>query len=486
MSWRSDLIYKVEVLKHEYKEILQQEIFTEVTLNPDEMDLFSSMKRWHTNMHAHDKDLIRHLSEVNIRGLLDVKEKMVDIPKELKSYLCAKLKKTHPKLRFCIHDLFENIYDKVKEIYDDKLSIRDSQDGFDIVNIVSGIPTGDINFYTKVFTPAAVFYTYSELQRLNFTKINDLFEDCFSIGAGSKTLDLIPEVTVLCSECGDSRSQLQIEKTNLVIFKCQQKHNFRSKIDYTKLTNTGNESVEKDLHATKVDLASPAAVKLKCVPSLMNDQVNPPSSDLLDEATEESSSYVPPLNRYDTGYRCFLCDKSFSRQDFAGFHNLLYHKEGNNESFVKSSSLSEEGFNPFCSETNPMEISDKWADLNDYIEAEGEIGVFQSDKDLDNQSSVRSSILNDLHPFRCSDCEKSFSEMVFVDFHKLLYHKERRNKRKVVAPKFVDEGLDLMKTFCAETSADDVETIKTPEVKDLTVQPNQNIKRVRKVLRYPN
>ena len=65
-----------------------------------------------------------------------------------------------------------------------------------------------------------------------------LFDDCFTLGAGSKRQDLIPEVHAYCDHCCD----ILAEEKNRIIFRKQVENNF-SLHGYFEYTDSENDSV---------------------------------------------------------------------------------------------------------------------------------------------------------------------------------------------------------------------------------------------------
>ena len=486
----------VEVIKEESKLLFKQNLLPVVELDENELILFKSMKRWHKNLHIFDKELINLLDEVNKKGLIDVKEKMAAIPKELKTFLDVKFRKTHVRESFTIHDLFENILGEIMKIYKEKLDDRDSEVEFDTSNIVAGIPPDDVTFYKKVFTPAAVFYTYLDIHKHNFMKVEDLMEDLFSIGAGSKTENLIPEVTAICTECSETLSEIEVENLNLNIFRCQQNTQFTYHVPPSispevSHTGDGSESFnfgqdvngiiqassvgESTLEGALESLGSYRMVDVPQLASLSEEGEGdgfPRDGDeeaqyddglgfrkAANKSIEKESNSEVEFNPFsdvslicdEKGFRCSECAKLFSRGDFLDYHKKIFHQ-------VKGSIIVEGGKleNSVCESNNSI------AD-----------GADQS-SEMDNLSAGG---------FTCPKCDKLFSRGDFLSYHKMVFHKEKE-VRKTVVPMFVDEGLDLMTTFCRESTP--VKAVNVMQKPSAQNEPQfHRGKRSRKILKYP-
>ena len=102
---------------------------------------------------------------------------------------------------FNICELLDFLVDDIRQYLMHLISLvdDDEEEELDIFHISSGVHPDDIPFFEKSFLPVALFNTYSEIHPNSSRKA--LMNDVFSIGAGSKTEDLFPEVTALCCLC---------------------------------------------------------------------------------------------------------------------------------------------------------------------------------------------------------------------------------------------------------------------------------------------
>ena len=307
MEWREEFANKVKVIKEVYKDAISRQDPVAKELTEEENKQFLSMKRWHQNWHTTDEILSMHLDKVVEKGSLNVRNKMKKIPVQLEGFLKAKFKKTGLKERFVIHDLFENILPAVMKIFREKLDVPDDSEddfSFDLENIVGGIPASELEFYRKVFTPAAVFYIYESLHE-DYLEIEELIEDTFTLGAGAMTDDLIPELTPFCPQCLDTLSSEQIKIININVFKLQKLDEFQLNLNASELS----------------DVQSLGKVSL----SWYDQQKHTQGYDGYESCDEENDA----LNTSEVvlEYRCTDCSKIFSRLDFLEYHKVLFHTE---------------------------------------------------------------------------------------------------------------------------------------------------------------
>ena len=89
--------------------------------------------------------------------------------------------------------------------------------------------------------------------------------------------------------------------------------------------------------------------------------------------------------------------------------------------------------------------------------------------------------------FGCQICGKVFSKLDFVEYHKSLFHDQEREqiKKSVIHLKFVDEGPDLMTTFCVESTPEKGERKESCSDGEDSEPSNQKVLRTRRALNYP-
>ena len=124
--------------------------------------------------------------------------------------------------------------------------------------------------------------------------------DIFSLGSGCMTQDTIPEVTALCTRCAKNEgfpdlALKDIEQFNIKILHKLIQNKF--KVSYTDESSSGDESVEYNSF-----------------------WFNPFSSDGYDSAEDEETEDC-------SKFKCTICAKQFSQDDFLKFHEEWLHKQ---------------------------------------------------------------------------------------------------------------------------------------------------------------
>ena len=248
---------------------------------------------------------------------------------------------------FCVTDLLEFLEDHVRQLYDIRLNDRVVENEFEDDDSEAHRPD-DMTFYTKVFLPIALLYTYQEIHP--DCEIKELLSDLFNLGAGSKTVNLSPETNAICHEwCASvyfphlkSKEDKFITEINLKVFQ-EQKANFYLRPSIAKLkfkisqpmrtSPSGGYSSDSDRFGEDMNdsQAEDRNVLIFKNPfsddSLVDMEVNnkDPSDKKVkphfnpfssDESEEEASKHP---------YTCDQCGKSFSRNDFVAYHNIIFH-----------------------------------------------------------------------------------------------------------------------------------------------------------------
>ena len=178
-------------------------------------------------MHIPDTEKISLLETVKEVNVLDVKENMI-IPKALGSFLTFKFKQESMKDKFSVNELFEVLLPHIRNIYETKLEARDVDDEFGIDSIVGGTDILDGMFFERSFMPMALYLVYKEIHANNYESEEELFNDLFSVGSGSRNLDYLPEITVFCSECRPEHSYplMEVDEINRKVLRLQSLDNF--------------------------------------------------------------------------------------------------------------------------------------------------------------------------------------------------------------------------------------------------------------------
>ena len=192
---------KIKVIRSKYDEVLTEG--APLILDGHDAKMFSSMQRWHENSHMSEMDWLTLFNKVKIK--LETKENFEpdDSLQTVIKFLKSKFSSNTLVGQYCVSDLFTDHFEScVKSYYLEKIADQNDQlDEFD-GNVFKGMKQEDINFYRKTFLPLSVFYTYQEKhQQATSTDMKEILEDLFTIGAGSRRLDLFPEVNAFCQVC---------------------------------------------------------------------------------------------------------------------------------------------------------------------------------------------------------------------------------------------------------------------------------------------
>jgi len=295
-----------------------------VETSESEQKLFRSMTRWHENIHLTDSKLISVLEYVSEKNILDVKEKMTSIPEVVRSFLKTKFKETSLSRRFFINELFEELLPNIKALYELKIESRDSldefgldaiKDSYDVEKLVSGLNSEDLTFFEKTFVPLALFLVYKEIHMSNYVEESELLNDLFTIGSGSKSYDLIPEIVPFCQECLREPTASDVIMINKKVFKLQ----LRDKFEVAGLVYSDSSSSVGD----KESGFNPFTQKL--------------------DHSDKESGFNPFAQKLDHSlpdndiawFECTYCSKQFSRPDFVAYHKSVFHKSENSEEAVK-------------------------------------------------------------------------------------------------------------------------------------------------------
>ena len=230
---------------------------------------------------------------------------MCTIP-ELMKFLDIQRKSGNLKDQFTVLDVFDDIIPSIRELYDAKIS-KEEEDQEDfgedlgLEDIVSGVPLRVGIFYHRVFLPHCIYYMYRGLLSKCSADPETLFKELFSIGAGSASHDLSPEVTAICDKCVEKKfpylflkDDTDIKRVNIEFYKCQVKDNFILN------PNSGAEEGGSDDHISN--------------PFDNSGIENTSDWNIEDESDFKISQYV-----------CEECFQSFPASDFLTLHVKVFH-----------------------------------------------------------------------------------------------------------------------------------------------------------------
>ena len=237
-SFLSDLRAKTEQVRDWYRNLYEgKPVHDPGKMTEKEKKMFESCERWHKNSHTSGDDWMKNFETVKCD--LDVAGRMDEDP-VLETFMCNKRSKSILKDKFAPTDMLDNLEGEILKLYNLKLDdqMEEFYERF-------AMPGGDQNFFVNVFFPTAMLKTYSKVHEL--TPISECLEDLFTIGAGSETDDLFPEVHGFCEECvgdfidGDT-SSADVIYLNIKVLKGQMDDGFR----HPKLARMLKERMLKD------------------------------------------------------------------------------------------------------------------------------------------------------------------------------------------------------------------------------------------------
>ena len=312
MRFEERLKRKVQAVFSEYKTKVKKD-GSHVNAEEKYEELFTSMKRWHHNSHVSKDEWKSAFDKIKLR--LNVRGKL-SVPYDLQQFLNAKFAKSDIKDKFIVCEIFDFLEDDIRQ-YLQHISEANDEEDFDIFKICSGLHPDDIPFFEKSFLPVALFNTYLEVHP--FADRKSLMNDLFSLGAGSKTQDLFPEVTALCSLCVESggfTEDFDIDQFNRKVMWEQLRDNFSMPMSY-------------DSSDDEEGLGAPKATGDDVIEV---DQLwyNPFSSSSdesdfdLEELLEKNDN--DGVRQVADAYKCNLCPKSFTKAEFLSFHKGWFHK----------------------------------------------------------------------------------------------------------------------------------------------------------------
>ena len=304
------LMSKIEKIQSKYDVVTDNCDTSDLDVNDSR--LFGSMQRWHENAHVSEEEWLRMFDKIKIK--LKTKKNFSldhDMPPGLSEFLKSKFSDMTLTGQFSVSDIFNDNFDSSVHSYYLKIIAEQdtNMDEFDEENIVDGISFADINFYRKIFLPLSVFYTYQEMHQQT-TALRDLMEECFSIGAGSRTMDLFPEVNAYCEVCCPELWNSKFKRLNLLVFKEQVENNFSLPID------TDDDDSEKEFMVKNVEKGSEIGI-------------NPFLSDSSSKSSDEDVFGDVNTEPIDTcvhkTFKCSNCPKAFSKEVFLKMHLDIFH-----------------------------------------------------------------------------------------------------------------------------------------------------------------
>ena len=304
--------------------------------------LFASCQRWHENAHMTDEDWICHFEQ--IREKLKIEgSRLVNPPEDIINMLTSSYKEdSSPQSMFGINDMFSiKFQSHLRKVFEELVDERDGDDEFGLDNIYQGWKPDDVTFWSRTFMPVAMFYSYKH--RHTYATDQELFSDCFSVGAGSRRDDLIPEVNAFCNRC----SADQMGSKNKKIFLEQLKNHFNLP-DYREESikgfavsdisdgDTPKSVASENLYEQDKKIFNPLLSESSesdhdhqetenCYQAVFN----PMMSDSSEGDSSENLDYKISSEEELKPYKCFNCLKAFSKEKFVQMHSSIFHQRKN-------------------------------------------------------------------------------------------------------------------------------------------------------------
>lgn len=294
-------------------------------------DLFESMQRWHVNAHVLDAEWLNifHSIKSNLKTQAKFRED-VDWPIGLQKFINAKMACKSLKTQFIISDIFPDkleheILQYYHELLDNEKECSEQEDEFSedgILGIVK-LSQADIRFFQKVFQPNAIFETYRG-KHTDLLDTKQLMEECFSLGAGCKRMDLMPEVNAYCEICCGTDWCSFYDKLNKIIFNRQMSNKFNLPFTYGADSSDSDEETKVEKRNQEkgiVDSVDKFQIEKSKVVAVEIE--NPFISDTSSEASIDQGD----MNNFPfKDFCCCICKKRFSREIFVKMHKDLFHK----------------------------------------------------------------------------------------------------------------------------------------------------------------
>ena len=313
-------------------------------ISEENKSLFSSCQRWHENAHMTTDDWIYNFDQIREKLNIDGSG-LVNPPKEIMNMLAKKFKEDScPQSMFGINDIFSPQFQfHIKGVFEDMVGDRDGDDEFGLDHIFQGWKPDDVTFCSKTFMPVAIFYSYKH--RHTYASDQEIFTECFSVGAGSRRDDLIPEVNAFCQRC----SADQMENKNKQIFLLQFKNDFNLP-EYREDSIKGR-AVRDISEADSSESIDGEQVRVKKV---FNPMLSESSESDHQEMFSKKAVFNPLLSESSDGdssegdspendspedilkkalseqelkpYKCLICPKCFRKEKFVKMHLSIFHQ----------------------------------------------------------------------------------------------------------------------------------------------------------------
>ena len=331
------LVRKSNAVFQAFKHVFESELSGAANLNQKEILLFNSMERQHRNSHITPDDWLNAFDQ--IKSKLGTKEMQKELSENFSLFLDSKFAGSHEK-QFSTPEIMDHLEDPVWKYYKSLLSERDQVDDEFDFSLGGEIKQDDICFFTRRFYPTALLLSYSLLHHM--AEPTELMGEVFTIGYGSKTYSLFPEICGVCFDCISERFQSeklqklspeQIRLYNKHILKAQQKDWYA--IGKYQSDSSDEESTPADNTAAKDSPAPPTNIRSTSVssdkqslfefnPFIVNTDINSSDSNFGGSKCESNASQNVSQDLF--AHTCIYCGKTFTKEVFVSMHVEIFHQ----------------------------------------------------------------------------------------------------------------------------------------------------------------
>ena len=252
--------------------------------------------------------------------------------------------------RFYLPGILEFLEPHIRSLYQRRLDEREPVDEFDCDNVMNCRKPEDTTFYERGFLPAAVLATY-RLKHLDFEE-DQLWDELFTLGSGSKTEDLFPETNPVCFDCASvfypnlkAVNLAELHNLNAKVFKLQKNNLFKIPSFAKVFTDTSSVTTNSDAESigfSSKSGADKAGVRAFNPFSEDSSDNSDTFSDKLKNLVDDKKIAFNPFSsdeseKEDESKRlnyCPVCHKSFTLNDYLSYHNQIFHKKSNVKSLI--------------------------------------------------------------------------------------------------------------------------------------------------------
>ena len=331
MSFVKHLLAKSELVRRWYLRNFDKDAPGDIRLSESEIKLLNSMERFHRLSHVRyermslcTKDLFIKFpfsKEEWLSYLPSVEKKVglrenMSVNENLKTFLDNKRQSSNVQDQVNILEVFEPVVPDIEKMYKKKLEDRNNIEEFDTEKIANGMDIEDGVFLERYFVPSCIVFIYQSWLEVDLDE-ETIYPELFTLGTGSKSYTLLPEVTAICEKCSDEmflgwrlKTQSEIRQMNVHIFKRLSSLNFDIP-GLNSLCESDDDSDDAMIHCNPFDSdeheSSPKSEQSKSV------HVNPFDDS---EASSEDELFLDA---------CDICNESFPSAQFVDLHKSIFH-----------------------------------------------------------------------------------------------------------------------------------------------------------------